>query len=45
MEIAIMKSFEEIQAARKEGFEALTASTAALTKGIKLLQPKLLIFR
>ena len=28
-----MKSFEEIQAASKQGFEAVTASTAALTKG------------
>jgi hypothetical protein len=29
----MMKSFEDIQTAGKEGFEAFTASTAALTKG------------
>lgn len=29
----MMKSFDEIQTASKEGFEAFTASTAALTKG------------
>ena len=29
----MMKSFEDIQTAGKEGFEAMTASTAALTKG------------
>jgi hypothetical protein len=29
----MMKSFEEIQTAGKEGFEAFTASTTALTKG------------
>ena len=29
----MMKSFEDIQTASKEGFEAFTASTNALTKG------------
>jgi hypothetical protein len=29
----MMKSFEEIQAYGKDGFEAMTASTTALTKG------------
>jgi hypothetical protein len=29
----MMKSFEDIQTAGKEGFEAFTASTTAMTKG------------
>ena len=39
-----MKSFEEIQAASKEGFEALTASTAALTKGYQAVATEIADF-
>ena len=37
MEINIMKSFEDIQVAGKEGFEAFTASSTALTKGYQVV--------
>ena len=44
MEIAIMKSFEETQAASKQGFEALTAATAALTNGYQAVATEVVDF-
>ena len=37
MESPMMKTFEDVQAYSKDGMEAMTASTAALTKGYQAL--------
>jgi hypothetical protein len=40
-----MKSFEDMQVFGKEGFEAMVASSTAMTKGMQAIARKLLIIR